>query len=536
MPTKETIIDNVGQYSAQELVGYIQSGAVTYDELCEEPDFSAKDRQEVLRLLDGSENEDWQRAVAANTQESYAAFLNAHPDSIHAAEAYAAIESLQPQPPTPQSDWDAVDKEDINSLQYYIDTHTSDDPYIGEARRIINDLRREEFLGFDLQTFVQQINNINADRTIIDPDLEVYEQTTKYLKNGKVSHEDLLGLISRDNNFLSSSTLRSLIDNGYITWDDLSNASIAMPFIKALAKNVPLQHFVRPVPLDRINKVSTEVYFWGIPSSGKSCALGAIMSVANNGKVARSMDKDNDCQGYDYMTRLSRLFQNNGEVGALPASTDIYSTYEMGFDLEDKDKKVHPITCIDLAGELMLCMYKQDAGEDLSDDEVQSLDTLTRVLSDNRTGNRKIHFFVIEYGGENRLYNNLDQRDYLEAALRYIQRTGIFKKDTDAVYLVVTKADKTGMDLTDPNIGPELSRYVDENYSSFYNGLERICRDCGINGGRVERVPFTLGQVCFKYYCLFDERSAANVVSKLLSRSKGFKHGKITKLSNLFKK
>jgi hypothetical protein len=179
-------------------------------------------------------------------------------------------------------------------------------------------------------------------------------------------------------------------------------------------------------------------------------------------------------------------------------------------------------------------MYKSDANEDMSDDEMDALDTLTRVLIDNRTKNRKIHFFVLEYGADDRKYEGLTQNVYLDGALRYIERTGIFKDDTDAIYLMITKVDKAK--AAKGQLSTVLREYISEYYGGFYNGLVKICRDCEINSGNVEIVPFSLGQVCFQDYCLFDEKPAGNVVRKLLERSKGFKNGKLQKGFNLFKK
>ena len=45
-------------------------------------------------------------------------------------------------------------------------------------------------------------------------------------------------------------------------------------------------------------------------------------------------------------------------------------------------------------------------------------------------------------GVVDREYEGLPQNIYLEAAVAYIQRTGIFKKDTDGLYLLITKVDK----------------------------------------------------------------------------------------------
>ena len=98
----------------------------------------------------------------------------------------------------------------------------------------------------------------------------------------------------------------------------------------------------------------------------------------------------------------------------------------------------------------------------------------------------------------------------MDAALRYIERTKIFQTETDAIYLMLTKVDKTG--VTGQDLVRVLTDYIENNYKGFYQGLEKICRDHEINGGKVERIPFSLGEVCFQDYCLFNEAPAANVV------------------------
>ena len=327
---------------------------------------------------------------------------------------------------------------------------------------------------------------------------------------------------------------KRLWENEYV--NDFSATDIDPEFIAYMMSVKPVTPYSQSTEkLKSVHKEScTEIYFWGIPSSGKSCALGAILSVANNGKVALSMKKDNKCQGYGYMTRLSNLFKNNGTVSTLPEGTAVTSTYEMGFDLEDQNQKVHPITCIDLAGELVRCMYKKDAKEKPNPQQEEVLDTLTNVMINNRTQNRKIHFFVIEYGAEDRLYEGLPQQVYLEAAVAYIQSTGIFKKDTDGLYLLISKVDKAkayGEELV-----KKLKSYINDNYQGFYNGLKKICRDNEINGGEVEIIPFSLGEVCFQNYCKFDDRAAAKVVNKIIDRTYGYKPGKMHNLFGNLKK
>lgn len=537
MPSKQAILDNVDQYSVNELVDYIKAGVVTFDELCKETDgyFSASARREVQHRLEGSEDEDWLAAVKLNTEDGYMQFLSSHPNTSHREEARHAMQAAAERANRAEqiSAWDNVDKTNIDSLNEFIQSYP-DDPNAKEARSLVNKLEREQFLGFDINALVKRVNDIQTDRRVLDKDTKIYDLIKDFVDRKKISVDELMQVIASDNNFLRASVIEKLIENGYVGYKDLVSIGIDRLFIEHLAKGVPRQSFEVPERLEQINKVCTEVYFWGIPSSGKSCALGAILSVANNGKIARSMSKDNDCQGYGYMTRLAQLFKCDNSVGSLPEGTSIYSTYEMGFDLEDEDGQTHPITCIDLAGELVRCMYKSDAHESLSDDEIEALDTLTRILIDNRTQNRKIHFFVLEYGGENREYEGLRQADYLQASLQYINRTGIFKSDTDAIYIMFTKVDKAK--VRGPELVKVLTDYTEENYLGFFQGLQKICRDNEINGGVVERIPFTLGKVCFQDYCLFDEAAASNVVRKLLTRSKGFRNGKLQRISNWFRR
>lgn len=537
MPSKEAIIDNIEQYTASELVKYINSGIVTLPELIAETEgyFPANVRREVEQMLKGSENDEWKKAQEENTEDSYMHFLKTYPDSAHASEARNAIFALREAADQSVKDgvWNSVDKADIASLREFIRNNPSDS-HVTEARRIINALQEEEFLGFDLDALINKIKAIQTDKTVNDPDALILQEIISCINKQKITHDDLLDLLRRDNNLLRASVVKKLIEEGYLEYLELNQSvGIDRRFVQHLAKGAEKQQFSKPPRLEKINKQSTEVYFWGIPSSGKSCALGAILSVANNGTVAKSMAKDSNCQGYGYMTRLAQLFKADGNVGTLPPGTPTTSTFEMAFDLEDEKGVIHPITCIDLAGELVRCMYKYDAGEEMTEEEMEALDTLTNVLIDNRTVNRKMHFFVLEYGGEDRTYEGLSQTEYLDAALRYIERTKIFEKETDAIYLMLTKVDKTGV------LGEELvkvlTEYIEKNYLGFFNGLERICRSCEINGGKVERIPFSLGRVCFQDYCLFTEAPAANVVRKILTRSWGYKNGKLQKGLNFFK-
>lgn len=538
MVSKQNILDNVEFYSAEQLVEYIQQGLVTYDELVSETDgdFDATKRKTVKQKLMFGDSDSWNSAKKINTIEAIQHYLDTYPNGKFRNEARVLKQQLldvvnqREQENSIDSEWASIDKNSREALQTFLRDYPGN-RYTSEATALINQILFDEIMGVDADSLVSLIRQYQTDKTLTpaQKDNNIVAEIQRFLNERKITKSDFLSKIEEDHNLLSAGIVKRLINSGDISIGDLLAIGIDKLFIQKMFNGESAQAFSRPEPLDKIHKQSTEVYFWGIPSSGKSCALGAILSVASSGRVAHSMDPDTGSQGYGYMTKLINLFQN-GQVGTLMEGTAVDAFYEMGFDLVDKDGKIHPITCIDMAGELMRCMYKANANDPMSETDEIMLDTLTRVLIDNKTTSRKMHIFVIEYGAEDRLYEGLPQRVYLDGALSYIKNTGIFKKDTDAIYIMITKADKVKNPSKDV-----FTQYINENYKGFYNGLEQICKDNEINKGHVEKIAFSLGEVCFQNYCRFNARPAENVVNLLIQRSASFRGGKRGLFEKIFR-
>lgn len=538
MVNKQSIIDNVEFYSAEQLVDYINQGIVTFEELVSktEGDFDAVKRKEVKKMLDSADPDAWEAAKHAYTTEAIQKYLDTFPNGKFREEARILKRQIQDEvnkkneQSSIEQAWLRTDKTSKESIQEFLRQYPNN-VYASEATVLINQILLEEIMGVDADSLVSQIRVYQTDKTLTpaQKDNNIISEIQRYIAEKKITKADFLSKIKEDHNLLSAGIVKRLINLGDIAVGDLLAIGIDKLFIQKMFNGESAHAFSKPEPLDKIHKQSTEVYFWGIPSSGKSCALGAILSVAANGTVAHSMDPDTGSQGYGYMTKLINLFQS-GQIGTLMEGTAVDAFYEMGFDLVDNDGKIHPITCIDMAGELMRCMYKANANDPMSETDEIMLDTMTRILIDNKTTNRKMHIFVIEYGAEDRLYEGLPQRVYLDGALSYIKNTGIFKKETDAIYIMITKVDKVKNPSKDA-----FAQYINEKYKGFYNGLEQICKDNEINKGRVERISFSLGEVCFQNYCRFNAKPAENVVGILLQRSASYQGGVIGWLEKIFR-
>lgn len=538
MPRKEDILENIDQYSVEQLVSYIKVGIVSFQELCDDTDgeFSAAKRREVKHKLESGDSDEWNKVQTEQTVEAVNRYLSSYPDGQFRSQARALKAQLEQkvqddlQKSVTDEAWSVVDKTNVNALRQFVREYPTS-IYASKANNLINNLLLDEIMGVDAETLVSQIGQFQTDQslTLAQKDNNIIDVIERFLGEQKITKEEFLKKIAEDHNLLNAGVVKRLINKGTISVADLLGINIDRLFIQKMFNGESAQSFATPEKLVKINKQSTEVYFWGIPSSGKSCALGAILSVAASGRVARSMDPDTESQGYGYMMKLINLFQN-GEVGTLMEGTSVDSFYEMGFDLVDKDSKIHPITCIDMAGELMRCMFKANAGDPMSETDEIMLDTMTKVLIDNRSTNRKMHIFVIEYGAENRLYEGLPQRVYLEGAVSYIKNTGIFRKDTDAIYIMITKADKAKNATRDT-----FTNYINEKYLGFYNGLEQICKDNEINKGKVEKLAFSLGDVCFQNYCRFNSRPAENVVNLIIQRSASYRGGRRGMFESFFR-
>lgn len=353
--------------------------------------------------------------------------------------------------------------------------------------------------------------------------------------------ERWLSNLADDPNYTNSSDVRTQISQGVltdVTDEEWEQRGIDPRFIEAVREGQTAKTFDIPTQLEQVRTPrSTEIYFWGCPSSGKSCALGAILSVAANGGVAKSLQMDRNSQGYGYMLELKDLFRENC-VCSLPEANSLSAAYEMGFDLIDDKDREHPVTCIDFAGEVLHCMYLDNAHKTMDEREEAYLNTADAVLEGYQKESMKMHFFVLEYGAENKRFKGIFHKSLLESAVEYIDDTGIFRSSTQAIYLIITKSDKARpkAEAEGRPLPEVLEEYVRDNYQGFYNNLQHICRSNDINGGNISVIPFSIGEVCFQDLCLFNAEPAKQVVKNLLEQTKGFRVGRRWNFFNGLKK
>lgn len=334
---------------------------------------------------------------------------------------------------------------------------------------------------------------------------------------------EIINRIKRNPNSYSPVEIEAYLANGTLTKDELEfDCGIPKSAINNLDQIVAPNLVLGKTP-DSIPEGYTEVYFWGGTGSGKTCALGAVLRVAEE----RGLLNIATGPGYQYALQLKNIFSDDDKANDfLPPPTPVENNQYLPFTLkEPQEKNGRSVSLIELSGEVFKCFFNRNANIEFpTQSHTDTFNSLNKFLKSN---NRKLHFFFIDFDRENKPDSQgLTQSDYLGAAATYFKNNKVFDKTTDAIYVVVTKSDlfvdEKGNYITeyDDKIKYAKDYLYRQNYTSFINSLKDNCKTYSINGGVLNVRPFSLGNVYFKQICNFKGYEASRIVDILLERIK----------------
>lgn len=372
----------------------------------------------------------------------------------------------------------------------------------------------------DLHDVLNWINQ-NRNNRNIDEAKKLADYLKKRIDVIDQEKRKILAKISRNPNSYAPFEIKSFLNDGTLSKEDLINCEIPHSAIENLDRVHAPQLFLGKTP-KTIPEGFTEVYLWGHTGSGKTCALGAILHMADKKGYLNIASGP----GYDYAHTLKNIFSDDNIADDfLPAPTPLETTQYLPFTLNrESEKKKRSVSLIELSGEIFKCFYYVNGNLDFPSQFHE--DTYNSMKSFLKSNNRKIHFFFIDYDRNNRPdENGRTQSDYLSAASTYFNNNDVFGKSTDAIYVVLTKSDLLH-DENEKIISPErrqevAKKYINENYRSFINTLKDKCRKYSINGGKLPFVTFSLGSVYFKEICNFEGSEALKIVEILMERIRG---------------
>jgi hypothetical protein len=302
--------------------------------------------------------------------------------------------------------------------------------------------------------------------------------------------------------------------------DDLNSLCDTLGINASHVRNyIPPKLSFNDIPQDKSDIPSdyTDIFFWGIPSSGKTCALASILSTITKGYTMEAPDTQKQF-GSTYRTSLVNIFRNN--VGNLPGRTNEDRTQYMPFLFYKRgEKSKRKISFFELSGEVFKYFFEVvNNSQIVNDYDREAIESSFRTLELLlNSDNQKIHFFFIDYNQETKHTedsNGLTQSSYLEAAAVYFRNTkNIFRKKTDAVYVVVTKSDE----IKGANRVDLAKAFLRDNFGSFMEVLENQCKRNSVD---FKVKLFSIGDVFFKRICKIDRSYSDDIIQDLLKRVK----------------
>ena len=307
--------------------------------------------------------------------------------------------------------------------------------------------------------------------------------TKEQTENNAAKKRELLEKVTRGR--VSADEIKANINNGNFSFDDLLDAGINERVVNSLkhycnSNRITMFRNINQLP--PMEEGRTDVYFVGVPGSGKSTMLSGLLNIANRNGILMPDIYNND--GSIYQTQLISDLNR----GVLPNATASGSYNYVALSLKDEDGAKHPFNIVEVPGENYVNMFNNgDVGEFLN------------YISNS---NKKILIFVVDSLAHDTGYN--DSNSQLDQNLVYVNILNMFKSNgildqTDAVYLVANKFDAIKKTRYATNNSSDDSLALDFLQEEFRNLIEN-CKDAreeSKNKFKIKVLPFSIGNVSY---------------------------------------
>ena len=446
-------------------------------------------RKDIMDALQrealAKEEADW-NAVDPFSMTSLIGHLNKYPMSAHHDEIDENV-------------WNITDKENVQQLQDYKVLFPKG-KYVGEANARLNAIVEWNRVR-DSDDIIVVFNYIhNNPKSPYKNEAELLFMKLKQREIDIMRHEPNRYEVSRLQDLvkLGIFTEHDLISKGVMTenvWNTLNSIDVK--------KDLPdiyeaMQHSEAECP-----EGFTDVYFFGIPSTGKTCVLMGLSCTS-------SLQVNLASSGAPYVEALRQYTDYGMTVPHTPG--DFVTTLKATIS-EKKDDMVikHNVNLVEMSGEEFAFGITNNEAREFSFEEMGT--GVTELL---RNDNRKVFFLIIDPTTNivrfNREYDEYDeqtgekihklkyavvnQKILMQKIVNIFQdpaNSDIMKK-VDSIHIIVTKADTLGEPLQRDDKALEV---FNKNYGmNIVPPLVDVCRDYNINSNsnyRPKLFTFSLG-------------------------------------------
>lgn len=307
---------------------------------------------------------------------------------------------------------------------------------------------------------------------------------------------------------------QDLLDNKVIP-ESISRESLIASDYTLIQTNMKQLHYF---PTER----RTDVYFIGVPRSGKSSVLAALCSAMHKSGCAEYQphfnndDKDNVRKYYNSLIRSTKK-------GKYPVSTEKDSLCFIKLLLKSK-KRESPLTFVELGGEAFRNavesgMKGKAAWEGLS----------AGTCLDSK--NPKLMFFIIDYSTIFDQVKRLEQDEILNTMLTVLTTDGPSGDGTkgctmskvQTIAIIVTKSDMMEAHDYDEQVD-KAEEFINEHFAAFKKTLAGICKKYGINrqvNYHLYVTPFSTGRMYVGNTYEFDPADADALVDFISDGTEG---------------
>lgn len=398
-------------------------------------------------------------------------FVYKHPRSIHAAETDDLV-------------WDLTDKGSIDALQQYINLFPSG-KHLGEAKGLITAI-------LDWQD-VKAAGDIFATSRFLhdNPDSPLaYEARVQLASQKEAEIRDMRANASS----YSAARLLQLLDEGVFHENELFRAGVLTPRVLDSLRNASL------ITLPEMAKViaqsspscdddATDVYFWGIPSTGKSCLLMGLSS-------SDSLNVNLATGSGNYAEALMQFVDCGKTIPATPGSF----VATLNATITGDDGIDHKVNLVEMAGEDFAFKIVKNPDGNFAFEDMGT--GATQLLMND---NRKVFFIIIDPTVSRLNYPHYYVKSYDEQTgdpiydieMLLVDQLLVVKKlvdlfakpenakilkKVDAINFVMTKSDL--LDSNESVRDEKAYQIFNAKYrSKVLKGLKNLCEEYAINEG-----------------------------------------------------
>lgn len=438
--------------------------------------------------------------------------------NVHVAEANELLEKWENG--TIQEDWDALlavkdvteRKSKLNEFaqKYANNFSATAQKFLAEAAKLNQrwqdeeQARRDWIDAKDRNTILDYVNYIK-----VHPYSEYREEAEQKVKDMK---GNLLTDMKRFPFKYNRDMMYAYISSNALTMEDLvDNSDVLTDRGYSHIKKYPrLQDEQRQLPVSKLENPyseegNTDIYFFGVSGSGKTCVLSGLMSLT--GQLGFRFDPKGPGGGGNYAMEL----RNYARTSMLPPQTDQQYIQVIDGQINDEDGNVQKIAFIEMSGE--------KTAEFAAMDNHESFDDLgpgaASLLSND---NNKVLFFVIDPTNEKIIEMGLGsqqwvmQSDVLNCVSALLSRNPVLMKKVIAIHIILTKSDTLG-EFVDQNVIEDLLN--SQGYQAVLADIKAICEKYDINkqtGFNVGLYPFCVGRFMPGEVYTFDETDSLKIL------------------------